>query len=206
MHGHLHKHCLFWAVLRAHGLGGRLQRPHQGVELPGKRDSDIPSTFPWTIRKGSFCIKMVIRWKLLAQVSVSLIQQDHFHLFIVVIMGSHREFSCSMEEEPLYWIKNTCSSWWWMENWGYLAYIEDPKHWQKWLAQNKVTSGIVPTNHCTEQQGKGTVCLDHISVDWGPFPLWIWPSNCVLNSLSWAREEETLFLTLSQLLFSVTLV
>lgn len=203
MHGHLHKHCLFWAVLRAHGLGGRLQHPHQGAAWQERQWYSIHISLNHQERqflhKDGHKVKTVSTSLCLPHSARSL---SFMH---VVIMGSHREF-CSMEEEPLYWNKNTCSSWWCMENWGYLAYIEDPKHWKKWLAQNKVTSGIVPTDHCTERQGEGTVCLDHISVDWGPFPLWIWPSNCVLNSLSWAREEETLFLTLSQLLFSVTLV
>lgn len=181
--------------------------PRRG-ELLGKKDNGAPAAFPWSVKKGNFLIKIVIRWKLLVWASISLIQQGHFHLGFVAIKGSQSEFSHWRKGEPPCSITNTCSSWWRVEYWICPSQGKDPKHWPKLLAQNKVTSAIPASD----------LCSLHWKARWrhlvseqnqhrlGPFLLRIWPSNCVSNSLFWAREEERLFLTLSQLLFSVTLV
>ena len=49
------------AALRAHGPGGGSQHPHQGEELPGKRDIGASASFPQTVQKGNFWIKTVTR-------------------------------------------------------------------------------------------------------------------------------------------------
>jgi len=61
------------------------------------RESVTPATFPQSIRRGNFSIKMAKRWKLLAQVFISLIQQDHFH-FMLCGHNGQSEFTFMVEE------------------------------------------------------------------------------------------------------------
>lgn len=101
-----------WAALGAHRPGGGSQHPHQGRELPGRRNSGAQATYLWTVKKGNFWIKMVISWKLLAWRSISLIQQDHFRLRFVVIKGGQNESSCLGKGESFCSNTKIYFKWW----------------------------------------------------------------------------------------------